>query len=1170
MTDIKVFKIVRSDAKTDGERRAQYDKWRAASQEFESFLWTAWLEIETAAPTQTLQKSNILSVQLKTILQYAVALCDGNPHFGALKDPPGAIWLQSERDIIVMDFSFKQYRMPKDERFRVGGLQLWWRKNAGAKAPTAHLHQNAIEWMYPDAYLSSAASIDAATGVATAVVATARDAKNTIMLDKAVATDIDPYIDEINVINLWYRMNASLAFLDQVRPVAIINLPAPKQVLAPVADRALRAFQPYIPIRVVAASRDAVIADIAQMDLLDTFYKKSLLPATSVAAVEREFAAMSLLKQHRFDTQQASKNETYKDFIARSLYDRSFVDLTKTEAERVMAQYAKKRSALDDPESKRLIKTINRAFSAAITDVFEMRRVQQDIGRYVASKDAMVKIRDAVICPHYLQMVEETARGPRNNLGQIDTQAVTENIVQRWAERVPVNFKYYCRVCGELLMTDDMDNSIVFDQKVISSSSDKDPLWYYILSETGQIVRRVKFLVPQNIKSFVLAITNTMEREMNTAQQELQKSKTKSLEDIKNIMIITISCYCYAFLANMIINNPRRYSWITVSASGGSTSRQQAALATLSTAYNLLIDSNQNRISAIKDFNIDAIKPILLRGFEWAKNVKFSNLEADAPSASEEALEWTTRLVNDPWFNLLYTMRSAHAAKHLEYTNFREILGDADPRRTLCDAKPFARVWRPAAGAKDHHEQCYLSAIEYVDRAIFMEIAVPRSPVLHAWFREWNFLAEEDARHGALLRSGALRPAVPGFYDNRRGQVPVYPALDISLVKCPTGVKHDFSMWGAVYVFKSGARLKLRELILNTKALGAIVDERCGNCGMSKYAKPLAQVAKTLETVIDKTNFFRYFENRCPLADLHEYDRHGEAFVGNSECRRCGFRASYIADMPSAYYAKYRALAVASARANMPLEPLQRTWTPKKSDKWNVTLASILQLSNVSNISYNLWINLGLTERRNFTQLKLGKINPQSTIDDAASAARLPRLVGYFYWVQKQYLLIKNHAKIVIPAALKVLIESDPQIISMHESFNSSMPDLIPDFAARLEYYQYCGHIKITCNYVLHSLCQALLTIRGLTALKKLAHRLFDYLVANIMMSEESLSELEVVKIHTVERAAEDDTEAEGDVTADVAEADDDDIDEVEKPNADPFSLDDCDIENANTGDDDD
>jgi hypothetical protein len=1194
---IKVFAL--ESAKTESERRSDYERWKAASAE-PGWMWDTWRKLESAR-SPFIQPSNIMSIQVKNLLGHTVPLSEGNPHTVEGKETERDVWLQVDRDLKIMDLSFREYRMPRDEKFKVAGLQLWWRRNGGAAPPGSRLFRNMTD-LAPDSEIDRAGETSLMRRGAFAgslLTPLPFPAESRIMLAGIKPEQLTPLIYEVNRVTAWFLKNESLLWQQTddgrskfVRP-AVITWPE----VVPTKDRVATKLQPHVG---VLFTENGIAADMRQVDLLDTWHQLRLLPVTSprlaeiVNVLAARWQAWQQMRAHRFASQTLTLEKTYQNLLAAELRPAKngrpaarWRDLTATERTHVQKQLEQRRVRKENPELRKTIGRIHRAFNAAITDNSEMRRVMDDLRRtsniarakpdeyielFTDAKAGKTGVR-VLLCPHYGFLVRETIAAKKNVLGQIDTQALTQACVQRFASSTPVNFRYYCSRCGELLMVEELDEFVSFTSgnTIASSTQDKDPIWAYILSECNQVVRRIRFAKPQNVRPLVLAIAQTLESEMLTQQSELQKSKTKSLEDIRSIMTVIISTYCYALVSKMIIDHPQRLRWNVVeaakTASGGKVQRQAEAAKVLSLAYNMIVDSNQNRISKIKDFGVDQIKPILLRAYEWARNAKFVTQETE----DERASDWSTAMINDPWYNLIYEMAASHG--DVGYTDFSKLLGNRDPLVALCAERPFEHAFRPKKSGKTDfspREENYIALLDYVDSGAYREFAVPRSPLLIAWWKKWEHLLVTDPYPAQMH---ALRPSRK--LNRFLGQVPTFEHLDISLIRCPTGELHQFTE----LVFQQGAK-RTKVSASDVKKTGRIPpgtlhDELCSHCGMSKYAKANPRVREQISKEIDRQNFFKQFENRCPAPDrqtgdnLHDFPQDKLGFTGDAPCRKCGFQHSFVQSRPQAYFTKWSKSFIQRERRVMPLEPERRMWAPPQiqGDKWNVTLASVMQIANLSGIPYNVWVNLGMSEHKNFQLIKQGKINPQSTMDDREAAARLVKLVNWVRWVHKQYMLVRNHSRAVLPLGLKTVLEAEPHAMAAHETLVKSMGPILRDFNSRLERYTGAQGARVACNYALHTLCATLLQIRSIAAIKKLAHNLFDYMVAQIVQGESMMSALEIAKMQTAATSEREDAPA----------IDDDDYleageqqDVLDRGSEDPFSMEGADIENANTGGDND
>lgn len=1170
---IKVFTL--ESAKTESERRTDYERWKSTSAE-PGWLWDSWRKFESSR-SPFIQTSSILNIQVKNLLNHAVPLIEGNPHTQDQdKETAKDVWVQVDHDINTLDLSSREYRMPRDEKFKISGLYLWWRKHGGAATyPTTY--RNMTDYA-TDMEIDSAGETSLMRrGVFSGAILTPLPFSPELRVMITTPEQLTPLIYEVNRVTAWFLKNESLLW-----PVQDSTFVRPERIewpqVIPTTDRIATKFQPYTGIKFTEGN---LIADMNQVDLLDMWHQMRLLPVTSprMGEVVNDLASrwknQELMRAHLFSSQALTLEKTYQNVFASELRPAAqWIDLTAKEKVQVQKQIEHRRTRTENPELRKTIGKIHRALNASVLDTSEMKRVMDDLRRTStiarAKPDEYVDLNagsKALLCPHYAFIVRETLSQKKNALGQIDTQAITEACVKRFASSTPINFRYYCSRCGELLMTEALDEFVSFTSgnSIASSSQDKDPIWAYILSECNQVVRRIRFAKPQNVRPVVLAIAQTLESEMITQQGELQRSKTKSLEDIRSIMTIIISTYCFALISKMIIDHPQRLRWNVVEQkvgagsdtdfSGGKVQHAEAAKV-LSLAYNMIVDSNQNRIGKIKDFSVDQIKPILLRAYEWARNAKFASQE----TSGEQVSDWSTSMINDPWYNLIYEMAASHGS--VGYTDFAKLFGNRDPLAVLCTAQPFENAFRPKP--KTMREENYISLLDYVDSGVYREFAVPKSLVLMAWWKKWERLREPDPPR--------LRDLRPYRKFNRFiGQVPTFEKLDISLIRCPTGEMHQFTE----LIFQHGnkrSKVSASEVKKTGKTPpGELHDETCARCGMSKYAKANPRVRAQISNEIDKTNFFTYFENRCPAGQLdtiHDFPQDKQGFTGDSPCKKCAYQHGFSQSRPATYYTKWRGSYTHRERRVISLEPERRMWTPRstKTGKWSVTLASVMQIANVSGIPYNVWVNLGMSEHKNFQQIKQGKINPQSTIDDRDASARLVKLVNSVRWVHKQYMLVRNHARVVLPLGLKLVLDAGSHTMAAHETLESTMVPILTDFNRNFEHYSATQDARVVCNYALHTLCATMLQIRSMPT-KKIAHGLFDYMVAQIVQGESLMSALEIAKMQTAATVEHEDAPPVDDDDY-IEEGEQQDV--LDRGSEDPFSMDGADISNANQGGDDD
>lgn len=1174
MSEIKVFKTTEaaiSHAGTEAEIREKYSKWKLQTQ-LPPFVFDAFvkMELEPHVPPEVAE-SSIISVQVKNLLSYCVPLFDTNPNIPSAGTK--GVWLQTDRDITGIDLSFKEYKIPMGQKFRVVGLQLKYRLGNGVPIFENPTYTNVLQecsaeqlfesgsWsiLHPRKFYMGALLTPFPTKI--------KDQR--FLIEKQSVESMKFIIDDISHINLWYEMNYSLLF-DAVPFKSVRPPPVKFPVVKATASTFAKRIDKFV---IVQFSEKTIIYDLAQIDLLDMYHKFKITGSDlqsddsilGFGKVEDQYSTFRTLQEQKYKRQTLLFSDALKNYIAFEMFDREYATLRAADRKLVDTKYEKtvSKHAVRSKEADAIFKKVRRLLeSTGGADKRPLRELLKELsGRFDLKSYRTAKAvlplkgtREAVLCPHFVDIIEQYIAAPINEFGAIDTQTVVENIVHRWAEKIPVNYRYYCSVCGELLMIDDLEDVNMFNQTIISGTSDKDPLWFYILAEVTQALRFVKFSKPRKLDKLRLAIAQTMESEMNAKQSELEKSKTKSSEEIKYTMILTASIYCFALLSKMMIDQPTM-SWnVAIGGAAKKGSAQQLASKVLSTAFYLIAESKNTMLSKITDFSTENIKPLLLKAYEWARNTKFAKIEEEGEEISAETI-MLHELELDPFYNF---------AKVVATINSGNVFSGDSLKNILCQELPFINIYDYKKEPTTHLLKCYKAIREYYNSPeLHREFVVPTSPILTDWWKKWKVLAEEDERAEMRLKTLRLQPWSQ-MYDLELDMVPRFPILDIATIRCPSGEKHIFD----VYKFSKSKTVSYQDFIKidisERGRLGEVTDRLCSRCGQSAAAKK-TNVASHVKELNEMENFYKWFENRCPKSELHEYKIDKDGFVGDSPCKKCGYQRSFFVTRPAKYYKTYRSSMPKKDTIMIPLKRDTKTYELKKFGKWSVTLASVLSIANMSNTSYNIWVNLGLSEHRNFEMIRTSKINPQSTISDTESQARLVKLVNYVSIISKTYYLIKNHAKVSIPANLKPLLEDEPigKAADAHMTLNKSMPDIFTDFYARLEYYKFTHPIKLTVNYVLHTICITLLQIRGLTAIKKLAHRIFEFLVTQIINGELLMSELEIQKIVTV--AKEEELDVDDDTYLEMGEQQD----LLDKGTEDPFSLDEADIETTNVGLDD-
>lgn len=1212
MTTIKVFKTRLDGPMTDAELRHKYDYLKTTAPKHRRVLDNI-LNIELSH-VDHVNKSNMLSIQIKNLLEWCSPVFDGDPSTST-RSPRDTI-VVADRETLGTDRSMRSYTVPAGVQFKVIGMQLRYRRGG---------HKFVDPWYSSNVQLYPVHEMDrsgnwselAADGTYTGARTMPYPSVSTpvIMFHTHPAVEYwNSVADEINVVIAWHRANYALASLAVWSGLASVPdaVVRTTPVLAPGADKSAfaRTITAITGIKIHPYNHTCTTSVMEYLDILDIYQLYVIagmnLPFV-VAGLERLRARY--LNQTRLARQTHTinsilfRNAVY-EHLAHDLYGKRYMQLTKPEKQVVLVRHDKMHwlhyDARDPAELLlREMRVCIDTYSSDLVGVREIRtrleqmfvikptnpkdlhqfpvrdkhvragrsRVQEAIAPVAIAPAAVAPLRPQ-LCPHYLDTIDEIIRGTS---GQ-DRQEI---IVQRWADRVPVQYKYYCAACGELLYVDNLEGFNVFgkQQMITLGLDNRDPLYYMVAVEVNAVLGLVKFSKGRNLRALQEAFTEYLVPEMQIVQTTLQRSKTRSLTETAVVLEISIALYALAILARMTMDNPRLVQWSDAVLAGHKIHNPKL-LGTyhtqLTICYGLIISLKSDKFSRIKNYSNAMIKSMLPAAFACADRASLSPGEETTETLPEQLALYLNSSALHEYLRTSYPLVVKPGA-NLSVDANMQVYGLTSEKPAIVDAF-FRQNWykhiseSPQTG---YYATCYNEYVTYLKKELYEEYVIPFSAALNNHREHWR--ARINAFEHELDTSHAFSRLQPRAAFTIAGVADVARRVYDSEIQCPDGRKHDFNLRRCTFVYRTRKGLRRYTLADLTGKVSqkdrenyTLVDQLCGHCSYSIHARP--HDMPELERVLAVANFYRYYEMRCPANKWsHEYTLQKDGFVGETPCRDCAFQQSFSQTLPMGYYKKWHTAGTAG-RAGQPIRTgrTDRKRTPHARTRmpvWKINLTSISRMPGYTTLSYNFWNNVGMSERVSFDRILSGAINPQSTLTESAASSRTLKLSSYLDFIQRSYYTVKNNQRAYVPSSLRDALEND----LLQPDLNVRMPDILLDYASTVAHYGSTQTALETANYALYTLCDTLCMIRDLPDLKKLPVRLFKYMVDHIAHSERLVSELAVVKRKTSEyvpRDNDDDTTA-----AYIAADEQEEIEEREL--TDPFSLEETDIVDSNRGDDD-
>lgn len=293
-----------------------------------------------------------------------------------------------------------------------------------------------------------------------------------------------------------------------------------------------------------------------------------------------------------------------------------------------------------------------------------------------------------------------------------------------------------------------------------------------------------------------------------------------------------------------------------------------------------------------------------------------------------------------------------------------------------------------------------------------------------------------------------------------------------------------------------------------------LVDQKCKICNKYIKSSKSSSSKKSKEKKdVNINTFYNYFDVRCPKGGLHEFNDS----KNKDKCRKCGLVKNQKLD--KSYFRKYlpKYKELQSKKKELKLRELEhliqtiknrKNIKKEKYPKWTISTSNILEWSKISGISYNILINLGLSENREYKLIKTGKLNPSKNTTDEEEMTKALHLYDYYMMFIRNYYLIKNHdISLDLPFKIRELIKVHSKKISL-KGFKEKLPDFLENNEyEKIQYYRITQTPKELSNYILNMIAKGIIIINKTlrkTKFKQFGNEIIKY-ITNEMIKNENL-----------------------------------------------------------------
>lgn len=711
--------------------------------------------------------------------------------------------------------------------------------------------------------------------------------------------------------------------------------------------------------------------------------------------------------------------------------------LKKTERDFIESEHAKRKKEaqqLKDNDCEHIQHMENlRTMTQRDSMISEYNLLKPFIGKKVENGFPLCKKCEfPLVCPHVIEEMEL-------NIAKMSPKIIREKLM-KFIGDASIEDKYFCKYCGEHILDVLQIEINDFMEENMPGYGDNqvDSLKSIIWGEVSYLVyNRINFQNVYSVKNLIQHISDNIYEFIYDVEKKLNKAKTNTSDMIEERVRLYTTIYGLANLINLIKNNSGKLWFADSKAiSKGSKKEQKAGKIDLSSLFTIamkvLIDSKN---ISIRKFNISNPNLLIFLKKAYLSLVSTSWIEKIPTTHSSD---W---LPSDPFFKYIIQTCQIFADDKAGYDKKQIGTYFTKSEKELKEAKglyeftksPFKTTAKnPVKDNKklEINDSVFRTYWQLNFEQMFdiINSGVYKEPRYQGKFNDRQVIKDPSMTileriifdHFRLIQS-------PVYYQFPLINTRKYHDVPINMTDIYdiNGNKHK---WG-IYVFSlGGKKMELTKKDMPNLILSPdykkmeLIDYKCSIC--SQYASKTT--GKNIEGILDELdkiqNFYRYYEYRCPVGEVHDWS------AGDSNeviiCKHCHISKKKFQEHDSVYYNKHVSKydkRVSDVKYHDPIVPDKKRLTTFVN-KWNFNTNTITELAKVSDKKYNVLANLGFTEGIEYDTIVNGLNNPSLKLKP--TRYHMNRLLGYVNLLVREYNILKNRSYIKsVPTTIKTMIK---------------------------------------------------------------------------------------------------------------------------------------------------
>jgi hypothetical protein len=672
------------------------------------------------------------------------------------------------------------------------------------------------------------------------------------------------------------------------------------------------------------------------------------------------------------------------------------------------------------------------------------------------------KSKIPILCPHYIEHLDLIKKhGPAYNNYFI--------ISKNWAQETPIEFKYFCKVCGELVFIDDLEGFAEFSETSsnynVNSVNENFAMVLKLILIT---FKYIKFNKPYNLRKIGFHMTKIILPEITKYQEVINSSQTYDIPTATELFKLYSYIYIYGIMTKYILENPKIMSW-NVKIKGFKPGKVKTETEMLKLAYIVFLAIHNTVVSNLSEYiTKDEIYIKIVEAYKQCLNVssELTNEEMDIVNKSEAF----TTITEDVIYQLLFIGYTIdNPTSKIKFEDYQKILGIQNLVQDYFRSEtPYSKAY------KIKHPK-----LQYVNEII------------------------SELNNSELPESK--------LFENK-------PATSVStdIITKLSLAKYNFTPPGGASNINKNRSHTFSHIKFYRKST------------LDTFSS-INDYSYNVSPVININHFYGFYRFTCPKdRNSHEWIlRSDSPFINHDKpCKKCGIMIKYFHSLDTKFYKKWLSnykkqsaeyYSVGFINSSITYKPKKYKLKLSKETlkQWKITFAGIVEISSASKVNSKIWTNIGQFIGLHFKEVEIGKINPSYDFNKRHVHDKLriaDRLLGYITMIARHINYIIN--KSIVFGVLH--ISKYQNLIDKIDNKSQSKLAQCVNFKLFWEKYDYLksfgeSQIDNFVNYLLNQLGFMLLTLNkcNTPSSKKILNDMFHNIVKSIFNNEKMETKIE-------------------------------------------------------------